>query len=143
MEQLLERADHLDGIVVETSGLALPRPLLQALEWPAIRSRVHVNGVVTVVDGEAMAGGHPVADREALENQRLNDPSLDHITAIDELFADQLDAADLVLISRADLVTGRHGLRALLARVAGARRNAVASRSSGDDRSTGCRPRSW
>ena len=105
MEQLLEQADHLDGIVVETSGLALPRPLLQALEWPAIRSRVHVNGVVTVVDGEAMAGGHPVADREALENQRLNDPSLDHITAIDELFADQLDAADLVLISRADLVT--------------------------------------
>ena len=105
MERLLERADHLDGIVVETSGLALPRPLLQALEWPAIRSRVHVNGVVTVVDGEAMAGGHPVADREALENQRLNDPSLDHITAIDELFADQLDAADLVLISRADLVT--------------------------------------
>jgi cobalamin biosynthesis protein CobW len=106
MERLLERADHLDGIVVETSGLALPRPLLQALEWPAIRSRVHVNGVVTVVDGEALAGGHPVADREALENQRLNDPSLDHITAIDELFADQLDAADLVLISRADLVTG-------------------------------------
>ena len=106
MERLLKRADHLDGIVVETSGLALPRPLLQALEWPAIRSRVHVNGVVTVVDGEALAGGHPVADREALENQRLNDPSLDHITAIDELFADQLDAADLVLISRADLVTG-------------------------------------
>ena len=105
MERLLERADHLDGIVVETSGLALPRPLLQALEWPAIRSRVHVNGVVTVVDGEAMVGGHPVADREALENQRLNDPSLDHITAIDELFADQLGAADLVLISRADLVT--------------------------------------
>ena len=104
MERLLERADHLDGIVVETSGLALPRPLLQALEWPAIRSRVHVNGVVTVVDGEAMVGGHPVADREALENQRLNDPSLDHITAIDELFADQLGAADLVLISRADLV---------------------------------------
>ena len=105
MERLLERADHLDGIVVETSGLALPRPLLQALEWPAIRSRVHVNGVVTVVDGEALSDGHPVADREALENQRLNDPSLDHITAIDELFADQLDAADLVLISRADLVT--------------------------------------
>ena len=105
MERLLERADQLDGIVVETSGLALPRPLLQALEWPAIRSRVHVNGVVTVVDGEALSGGHPVADRQALENQRLNDPSLDHITAIDELFADQLDAADLVLISRADLVT--------------------------------------
>ena len=102
MEQLLERADQLDGIVVETSGLALPRPLLQALDWPAIRSRVHVNGVVTLVDGEALAAGSPVADREALERQRREDPSLDHITAIDELFHDQLQAADLVLLSRAD-----------------------------------------
>mgnify|MGYP001955021912 FL=1 len=101
MEQLLERADQLDGIVVETSGLALPRPLLQALDWPAIRSRVHVNGVVTLVDGEALATGSPVADREALEQQRRDDPSLDHITAIDELFRDQLQAADLVLLSRA------------------------------------------
>ena len=105
MERLLERADNLDGIVVETSGLALPRPLLQALEWPAIRSRVHVNGVVTVVDGESLAAGSPVADPEALERQRLEDPSLDHLTAIDELFKDQLQAADLVLISRADRVS--------------------------------------
>ena len=102
MEKLLERADQLDGIVVETSGLALPRPLLQALDWPAIRSRVHVNGVVTLVDGEALAAGSPVADADALERQRAEDPSLDHLTAIDELFADQLQAADLVLISRAD-----------------------------------------
>ncbi len=102
MERLLERADQLDGIVVETSGLALPRPLLQALDWPAIRSRVHVNGVVTLVDGEALAAGSPVADAEALERQRAEDPSLDHLTAIDDLFEDQLQAADLVLISRAD-----------------------------------------
>ena len=102
METLLERADQLDGIVVETSGLALPRPLLQALDWPAIRSRVHVNGVVTLVDGEALAAGSPVADADALERQRAEDPSLDHLTAIDELFEDQLQAADLVLISRAD-----------------------------------------
>ena len=105
MQRLLERADQLDGIVVETSGLALPRPLLQALDWPEIRNRVHVNGVVTLVDGEALAAGSPVADREALERQRQEDPSLDHITAIDELFHDQLQAADLVLISRADCLT--------------------------------------
>ena len=102
METLLEEADQLDGIVVETSGLALPRPLLQALDWPAIRSRVHVNGVVTLVDGEALAAGSPVADAEARERQRAEDPSLDHLTAIDDLFEDQLQAADLVLISRAD-----------------------------------------
>ncbi|MGE4582097.1 MAG: GTP-binding protein, partial [Synechococcus sp.] len=102
MQTLLERSDDLDGIVVETSGLALPRPLLQALEWPDIRNRVHVNGVVTLVDGEALAAGSPVADLKALERQREEDPSLDHITAIDDLFRDQLQAADLVLISRAD-----------------------------------------
>ena len=102
MESLLERAHQLDGIVVETSGLALPEPLVAAFQWPAIRSRTRVNGVVTVVDGEALAGGSVVADAAALEAQRQADPSLDHLTAIDALFADQLAAADLVLISRAD-----------------------------------------
>jgi len=102
MNTLLERAERLDGIVVETSGLALPRPLLQALAWPEVRSRVVVNGVVTVVDGEALVAGSPVGDPEALEQQRLEDPSLDHLSSIDELFEDQLQAADQVLISRAD-----------------------------------------
>ena len=87
METLLQRSDQLDGIVVETSGLALPRPLLQALEWPAIRRRVHVNGVVTVVDGEALSSGSPVGDPEALERQRQEDQSLDHLTAIEDLFS--------------------------------------------------------
>ena len=102
MQTLLKRADNLDGIVVETSGLALPRPLLQALEWPEVRAQVVVNGVITVVDGEALEGGSPVGDPDALDRQRLEDPSLDHIVAIEELFEDQLQAADQVLISRAD-----------------------------------------
>jgi cobalamin biosynthesis protein CobW len=104
MASLLERADQLDGIVVETSGLALPEPLVAAFQWPAIRSRTWVNGVVTVVDGEALAAGAVVADPAVLEAQRQADPSLDHATAIDELFAQQLASADLVLISRADRV---------------------------------------
>jgi cobalamin biosynthesis protein CobW len=104
MERLLERADRLDGIVVETSGLALPEPLVAAFGWPQIRSRTRVHAVVTVVDGEALAGGHVVADPQALEAQRQADPSLDHSDAIDELFDEQLRAADLVLISRADLL---------------------------------------
>ncbi len=105
MTTLLERAHQLDGILVETSGLALPEPLVAAFDWPEIRSRTRVNGVVTVVDGEALAAGAVVADAEALENQRRADPSLDHVTGIDELFAQQLASADLVLISRADLLT--------------------------------------
>lgn len=102
MQKLLASADRLDGIVVETSGLALPEPLVQAFQWPDIRTRTRVNGVVTVVDGEALAGGSVVADPAALERQRAADPSLDHLSDLEELFDDQLRAADLVLVSRAD-----------------------------------------
>ncbi len=105
MNALLKRADELDGIVVETSGLALPRPLLQAIEWPSVRTRIHVNGVVTVVDGEALIDGSPVGDPSALQQQREDDPNLDHLTSVEELFEDQLGVADLVVISRADCLS--------------------------------------
>ena len=105
MQTLLQRADQLDGIVVETSGLALPLPLVQAFGWPEIRSRTRVSGVVTVVDGEALAAGSVVGDPAALEAQRLADPSLDHLSDIEDLFRDQLVAADLVLLSRADCLS--------------------------------------
>jgi len=106
MQLLLAQADQLDGIVVETSGLALPEPLVEAFGWPEIRSRVRVNAVVTVVDGEALAAGHVVGDAAAVEAQRQADPSLDHLDALEDLFADQLQAADLVLVSRADQLDG-------------------------------------
>jgi cobalamin biosynthesis protein CobW len=102
MQILLARADRLDGIVVETSGLALPEPLVQAFQWPEIRTRTRVNGVVAVVDGEALAQGSVVGDPAALERQRAADPSLDHLSDLEDLFRDQLAAADLVLMSRAD-----------------------------------------
>jgi cobalamin biosynthesis protein CobW len=114
MERLLERADQLDGIVVETSGLALPEPLVAAFGWPSIRARTRVHGVVTVVDGQALAAGHVVADPAALEAQRQADPSLDHLDAIEDLFNDQLQAADLVLISRADCIADA-GMQSLTA----------------------------
>jgi cobalamin biosynthesis protein CobW len=107
MQTLLERADQLDGIVVETSGLALPVPLVQAFGWPEIRTRTRVSGVVTVVDGEALAAGSVVGDPAALEAQRLADPNLDHLSSIQALFDDQLEAADLVLLSRADRLEGQ------------------------------------
>ena len=104
MQTLLQRADQLDGIVVETSGLALPLPLVQAFQWPEIRTRTRVTGVVTVVDGEALAAGSVVGDPAALQAQQQADPSLDHLADLDDLFSDQLQAADLVLVSRGDLL---------------------------------------
>ncbi|MCP9916110.1 cobalamin biosynthesis protein CobW [Cyanobium sp. ATX 6F1] len=102
MQTLLLQADRLDGIVVETSGLALPEPLVQAFQWPEIRTRTRVNGVVAVVDGEALAQGSVVGDPAALEAQRRADPSLDHQDDLETLFDEQLEAADLVLVSRGD-----------------------------------------
>jgi cobalamin biosynthesis protein CobW len=104
MERLLERADQLDGLVVETSGLALPEPLVAAFQWPQVRTRTRVHAVVTVVDGEALAAGHVVGDGAAVESQRQADPSLEHLNALEELFDEQLEVADLVAVSRADSV---------------------------------------
>ncbi len=104
IKKLLLRADYLDGILIETSGLALPMPLLQAIEWPEIRSKVYINGVVTVIDTQALSLGSPVGDIEALEKQREEDENLDHLTSINDLFEDQLSCADIVLLSRSDLL---------------------------------------
>lgn len=104
MQELLKRRDKIDCLLIETSGLALPKPLIQAFRWPAIRNSATVDGVVTVVDCHALATGNLVGDLAALESQRQSDPSLDHETPIEELFEDQLACADLVLLTKVDLV---------------------------------------
>lgn len=105
MQELIKRRDQIDCIVIETSGLALPKPLVQAFRWPEIRTSATVDGVVTVVDCEALASGQLVGDLGALEAQRQADDSLDHETPIEELFEDQLNCADLVLLTKGDHVT--------------------------------------
>ena len=104
MQELLKRRDDIDCIVIETSGLALPKPLVQAFRWPEIRTGATVDGVVTVVDGDALTRGHIVGDLEALEAQRQADDSLEHETPIEELFEDQLACADMVLLTKTDLM---------------------------------------
>ncbi len=106
MQELLKRRDKIDNILIETSGLALPKPLVQAFRWPEIRTGATVDGVITVVDCEAVANGTLVGDIEALEAQRQADPNLDHETPIEELFEDQLACADLVLLTKVDRVDG-------------------------------------
>ena len=104
MQELLKRRDKIDCLLIETSGLALPKPLIQAFRWPAIRNSATVDGVVTVVDCHALGSGNLVGDLAALESQRQADESLDHETPIEELFEDQLACADLVLLTKTDLV---------------------------------------
>ena len=103
MLQLLERKDDIDHIVIETSGLSMPKPLVKAVNWPDLKPHVTIDAVITVVDAVGIATGE-ICDRERVQAQRLADDSLDHETPIEELFLDQLNCADLILLSKRDLI---------------------------------------
>jgi cobalamin biosynthesis protein CobW len=118
LDAILAR-DGVEHIVIETSGLALPKPLVQAFHWPAIKSRVTVDGVVVVVDGAALAEGRVANDVEALVQQRTADASLTHDDPIEEVFDDQIACADLVVLNKRDLIdeAGLARARAAIAEV--------------------------
>ena len=103
---LLDRENPPEHIVIETSGLALPKPLVKAFAWPEVRARTTVDGVVTVIDAAAVIAGRFANDPEAIEAARAEDPSLDHDNPLEELFVDQVSCADLIVINKADLLTG-------------------------------------
>jgi cobalamin biosynthesis protein CobW len=124
LDQILAREPQVEHIVIETSGLALPKPLVQAFHWPAIKSRVTVDGVVAVVDGAALAEGQVAADLAALSAQRMADPALDHDDPIEEVFEDQIACADLVVLNKRDLLDAQ-GIDKAVAVVAGALPRAV------------------
>ena len=105
MEALLNRPSPPEHILIETSGLALPKPLLKAFNWPSVRSRVTVDGVVALVDGPAVVSGRFADDPDAVAAQRAADPGLDHDNPLAEVFEDQLQCADLVVLNKADLMT--------------------------------------
>ena len=104
MQELVKRRDDIDHILIETSGLALPKPLVQAFNWPDIKQHCTVDAVITVIDGPAVAAGRFAHDVDQVQQQRLADDSLNHDPDLAELLDDQLSAADLVLVSKSDLL---------------------------------------
>ncbi|RGP38616.1 cobalamin biosynthesis protein CobW [Pseudotabrizicola alkalilacus] len=109
IEALMALPQPPDHILIETSGLALPKPLLKAFDWPAIRSRITVDGVIALADADAVAAGRFAPDVAAVDAQRLADEAIDHETPLSEVFEDQIACADVVLLSKADLA-GEAGL---------------------------------
>ncbi|HXW25825.1 MAG TPA: cobalamin biosynthesis protein CobW [Xanthobacteraceae bacterium] len=124
LDAILGRTPAVEHIVIETSGLALPKPLVQAFHWPAIKSRVTVDGVIAVVDGAALAQGRVAADLEALARQRAADAALDHDDPIEEVFGDQIACADLVVLNKRDLLDAA-GLDTAITAIQGALPRAV------------------
>jgi cobalamin biosynthesis protein CobW len=104
MATLLDRPNPPEHIIIETSGLALPKPLVKAFQWPDIRTRATVDGVVALIDAEAVAAGRFATDEAALAAARAADPNLDHDSPLEELFEEQLACADMVVLNKTDLV---------------------------------------
>lgn len=104
LDRILSLPGGVDHILIETSGLALPKPLIQAFNWPEIRNRVTVDAVIAVADAAALAEGQVAHDMEALAAQRAADEQLDHDDPVEEVFEDQLACADLVVLTRTDLI---------------------------------------
>ena len=117
IEALMALVPRPDHILIETSGLALPKPLLKAFDWPDIRSRITVDGVIAVADAEAVAAGRFAPDMARLQAQREADDSIDHETPLSEVFEDQIACADLVLLTKSDLA-GADGVAAARAVIA-------------------------
>lgn len=111
MQALIERDDPPEHILIETSGLALPKPLIKAFEWPDVKSRLTVDGVIAVVDAPAVASGRFADDPEAVAQQRKTDPSVEHDNPLAEVYEDQLMAADLVVLNKSDLIDANETAR--------------------------------
>ena len=103
IEALMALEPRPDHILIETSGLALPKPLLKAFDWPDIRAKITVDGVIALADAEAVAAGRFAPNVAAVDQQRLADDSLDHETPLSEVFEDQISCADLILLTKPDL----------------------------------------
>ena len=104
IEALLARKPQPEHIIIETSGLALPKPLVKAFDWPEIRAKLTVDGVIAVVDGAAVSDGRFVDDPTKVAAQRAADPNLDHENPLEEVYEDQLLCADMVVVNKADLL---------------------------------------
>ncbi len=103
IEALMALDPQPEHILIETSGLALPKPLLKAFDWPDIRSRITVDGVIALADAEAVASGRFAPDVAAVDAQRFADESIDHETPLSEVFEDQISCADIILLTKPDL----------------------------------------
>ena len=105
IEALMKLDPKPEHILIETSGLALPKPLLKAFDWPDIRSKITVDGVIALADTEAVAGGRFAPNVDAVRTQQEADDSLDHETPISEVFEDQMACADIILLTKTDLAS--------------------------------------
>ncbi|QTD42008.1 GTP-binding protein [Sporosarcina sp. Te-1] len=87
LQGLLEDYDHIDIILIETSGAAHPVEALDAVYSPLFADKLRIKGIITVADVKRWM------ERESLSPR------------IRSLFIEQIRHASLILANKADLVT--------------------------------------
>lgn len=102
MKRLQERKHEVDHVLIETSGLALPTPVMKALAWPEIRNDFQLDAVLTVVDvpellNGALEGGQPIP---GVAQSKGEIPT--HSSSVEAILNQQLENADVVVLNKID-----------------------------------------
>lgn len=100
MRQLQARKHQIDHVLIETSGLALPQPVMSALNWPEVRADFQLDAVITVVDVPQLAAGALEAGKPVPGGNSPDAPP--HAEAVDAILLQQLENADVVVLNKID-----------------------------------------
>jgi cobalamin biosynthesis protein CobW len=103
MKQLQRRTHEIDHVLIETSGLALPTPVMRALAWPEIRNDFQLDAVLTVVDTPQLLGGNLESGKPIPGVDVAEAPQ--HAASVELILNQQLENADVVVLNKIDDLT--------------------------------------
>jgi cobalamin biosynthesis protein CobW len=100
MSQLQKRKEEIDHVLIETSGLALPTPVMRALAWPEVRNDFQLDAVLAVVDTPQLLAGNLEKGKPIPGAQSTEIP--EHVNSVDIILSQQLENADVVVLNKID-----------------------------------------
>ena len=100
MSQLRKRKGEIDHVLIETSGLALPTPVMRALAWPEVRNDFQLDAVLAVVDTPQLLAGNLEKGQPIPGAAGAGIP--EHVNSVDVILNQQLENADVVVLNKID-----------------------------------------
>lgn len=100
MSQLQKRKQEIDHVLIETSGLALPTPVMRALAWPEIRNDFQLDAVLAIVDTPQLLAGNLEKGQPIPGVSNAEVP--EHVNSVDLILNQQLENADVVVLNKID-----------------------------------------
>lgn len=100
MSQLQKRKQEIDHVLIETSGLALPTPVMRALAWPEIRNDFQLDAVLAIVDTPQLLAGNLEKGQPIPGANNADVP--EHVNSVELILNQQLENADVVVLNKID-----------------------------------------